>query len=85
VPTGKVSPAVPLSGLSLPIHWTWDSAAPADVLFAGLAPGLIGYYQVDARIPANAATSPLALTLGWVPPEGGESNWLLAGIPVAPQ
>jgi uncharacterized protein (TIGR03437 family) len=84
VPTGTASPAVPLSGLALPIRWTWDSSAPADVLFAGLAPGLTGYYQVDARVPANAITSPLALTLGWVPPQGGQFDSLLASIPVAP-
>jgi uncharacterized protein (TIGR03437 family) len=27
---------------------------PCEVAFAGLAPGLVGIYQVDFRVPANA-------------------------------
>jgi uncharacterized protein (TIGR03437 family) len=84
VPTGTASPAVPLSSLATPVQWTWDSD-PADVLFAGLAPGLIGYYQLEVRIPQTVTTSALALTLHWVPPQGGSFSWGLASIPVSQQ
>jgi uncharacterized protein (TIGR03437 family) len=63
---GPVTPAVrsgsqtPLGGLSvITTPWEFTSSGPsserlpADVLFAGLAPGMIGVYQLDVRIPAS--------------------------------
>jgi uncharacterized protein (TIGR03437 family) len=40
--------------------------APADVLYAGVSPGIAGLYQLNIRVPANAPDGdlPLTLTLG---------------------
>ena len=46
--------------------------AAADVLFAGLAPGFIGLYQVNVRVPAGAPSGNavgVSLRIG-----GAESN-----------
>ncbi|MDP2998056.1 MAG: hypothetical protein Q8N47_11255, partial [Bryobacterales bacterium] len=63
-PPGELTPLEPLSRLSLPpvcafVGGYYDSSGtylptvdPADVLFAGLAPKMIGIYQIDLRIPA---------------------------------
>lgn len=45
--------------------------APAEVLFSGLAPGFIGLYQVNARIPAGLAPGVYALS---VTADGVRSN-----------
>ncbi len=51
VPDGNISPSNPLSRLILPITASWDAGSgtviPAAVYYAGLAPGLIGVYQVN--------------------------------------
>jgi len=42
----------------------------ADVVFSGLAPGFIGLYQVNVRIPDTAPIGdavPLRMTIGEVP------------------
>jgi uncharacterized protein (TIGR03437 family) len=36
---------------------------PAEVLFSGLAPGFVGLYQINARVPAAAPTGRQPLTL----------------------
>lgn len=41
--------------------WTDTDSIPAEVLYAGLAPGLTGLYQIDARVPANPPASRLKL------------------------
>jgi uncharacterized protein (TIGR03437 family) len=41
--------------------------APASVQFSGLAPGLVGVYQVNAVVPYNSATGdgvPLTISIG---------------------
>ena len=43
--------------------------APADVQFSGLAPGLVGLYQVNAAVPAAAAKGnavPVVVSIGGV-------------------
>jgi uncharacterized protein (TIGR03437 family) len=39
---------------------------PADVLYAGVSPGIAGLYQLNIRVPQNAPDGdlPLTLTLG---------------------
>lgn len=54
VATGAVSPDVPLARASIACQWNLNGGPrPAEVLFAGLAPGLIGYYQLTVRVPAE--------------------------------
>lgn len=66
VPTGQAAPLSPLSilGHSLSCRATSHGlpqttsgqppyAPSIDLLFAGLAPGLVGLYQVDLRVPAS--------------------------------
>jgi beta-glucosidase len=50
-----ITPAVSIGG------------APAQVLFAGLVPGMVGEYQVNALVPANSATGdavPVTISAG---------------------
>jgi uncharacterized protein (TIGR03437 family) len=62
---GELTPprAVPLrERVTVTIGGT--TLAAADILYAGLAPGSIsGLYQINARIPANAANGNLPVTL----------------------
>lgn len=55
--TGAPAPANPPAATTTPLA-CWFSvfgrpSQPAQVLFAGLAPGFAGYYQVDVRIPRD--------------------------------
>ena len=63
--------ANPLSATTASPEVSIGSAA-ADVLFAGLAPGFIGLYQVNVRLPASAPSGDavgVSLRIG-----GAESN-----------
>jgi uncharacterized protein (TIGR03437 family) len=55
VPTGISAAAEPLSRTTGPLRCLvgLENGAEADVLYAGLAPGLVGYYQVDVRLPMS--------------------------------
>jgi uncharacterized protein (TIGR03437 family) len=62
VATGEPAPAVPLSTANEPVAVFWQGSLPTnmprpELLFAGLAPGLIGVYQVDVRVPFIAPTT----------------------------
>jgi uncharacterized protein (TIGR03437 family) len=51
---------------------------PAEVAFSGLAPGFVGLYQVNARVPANSPTGnavPLVVTVG-----GATSNSVFIAV-----
>ncbi len=65
------------------IDWTWwwtsTDAITADVPFAGLAPGLIGLYQIEARVPTN----PPAARLKLIADRNG--NFAVADIPLRQQ
>lgn len=65
VPTGSVTPSgAALSRLKESVVCrTRDDGQAVPVLFAGLAPGLIGVYQVNLQIPANAQTPPYSPNL----------------------
>jgi uncharacterized protein (TIGR03437 family) len=62
---GDVATGVPAPVDSLrPIRWSLScrfvpQTSPADVLFAGLAPGMTGVYQVTLRVPSDAGTAPI--------------------------
>jgi uncharacterized protein (TIGR03437 family) len=80
VSSGMPAPLDTLSRTTTEWVYTWDQLSPrrtpADVRFAGLAPGTVGVYQIDVRIPdvppADAARAEL-----WVtgPSGGSVSFW----------
>lgn len=60
VATGQPTPSDRLYRITTPCQWVatgatanLDSATEIDVPFAGLAPGLVGVYQLDFQIPAS--------------------------------
>jgi uncharacterized protein (TIGR03437 family) len=66
VPYGEAAPAQePLARISLPISCTntnyRSNGQSVEVLFAGLAPGMVGIYQVDWRVPSAVADPYLTL------------------------
>jgi uncharacterized protein (TIGR03437 family) len=80
-PTGSAPSA--LSNVSIrPMCWVQPPARPqetAAVTFAGLAPGMIGIYQVDITIPADITAGQLTLScVDQFPPIGviGDSGTL---------
>lgn len=68
VPTGQRATFNPLSMATLPITAS-IGGQPAQVLYAGLAPGFVGLFQLNIAVPANASTGvvPLTLTINGVP------------------
>ncbi|HEX7423114.1 MAG TPA: hypothetical protein VF311_04390, partial [Terriglobales bacterium] len=64
--TGDASPSNPLAMVTaLPVVTL--GGTPLDVLFAGLAPGEVGVYQVNVAVPSSAAEGlqlPLTITQG---------------------
>ena len=50
VPTGEAAPFTDLSWCTLPIKAVIDGVE-APVLFAGLAPGFVGVYQLNIQVP----------------------------------
>jgi uncharacterized protein (TIGR03437 family) len=85
VPTGSASPASPPAAATAPFACSFaDFHAGnrrADVLFAGLAPGLAGYYQVSVRLPVDIPVSFGDALIGCSagPSFAGEDAW----IPIA--
>jgi adhesin/invasin len=57
VPEGAAAPLEPLSQTSNPVTLT-IGGQQATVLFAGLAPGFAGLYQVNALVPAGVEKGP---------------------------
>jgi uncharacterized protein (TIGR03437 family) len=58
VPTGEPAPSDPPARLVTPLRCVFfPGEVPAEVFFAGLAPGFVGYYQVSLRIPLEAKSS----------------------------
>ncbi|HTX39614.1 MAG TPA: hypothetical protein VME43_31560, partial [Bryobacteraceae bacterium] len=75
-PTGSPALSNPLSQSTTPT--VMIGGVPADVLFSGLAPGYVGLYQVNAQVPAGAATGPAApvvISIG-----GVESNTVTMAV-----
>lgn len=69
VPTGQRAPNSPLSIATFPITAS-IGGQPAQVLYAGLAPGFVGLFQVNLAVPQNASVGdqvPLTLTINGVP------------------
>ena len=67
--TGSAAPSTPSLSATLEPPTVTVGGVPANVSFSGLAPGYVGLYQVDIRIPDNApsgAAVPVALSIGGV-------------------
>src|SRR5439155_22437573 len=66
--SGAASPSNPLADtLTTPIVTVGN--VPASVSFSGLAPGFVGLYQVNIKIPDNAPSGdavPVSLSIGGV-------------------
>ncbi len=86
VPTDQPAPLDQLSTIDVPLfcRWNADQGGPvADVLFAGLAPGQTGFYQVNIRVPANLNGG--RLTCSSALPGAGPAQGSAMLVEVAPQ
>jgi len=65
--TGEVAPSSPLATCRVPAQVT-IGGRNATVLYAGLAPGFVGLYQVNATVPADAPTGiqPVVITMNGI-------------------
>ena len=68
--TGAGAPSLPLAATTTKVT-VLVGGVPSEVQFAGLAPGLVGVYQVNFRVPANA-------------PVGGQSLMVTVGDASSP-
>ena len=64
VATGEASPAEPPARVIAPLHCQfWDGKGnDSPILFAGLAPGMVGVYQVSLQVPAGLRISNPGIT-----------------------
>jgi uncharacterized protein (TIGR03437 family) len=67
-PTGEVTPDATSTGKA-PVTVTFNGNVSVPAAFAGLAPGSVGTFQVNVRIPENAPSGnavPLTISVGGV-------------------
>jgi uncharacterized protein (TIGR03437 family) len=84
VESGAPSPSNPPARLRLPLscHFApkdiYTSERPAEILFAGLAPGFAGYYQLTIRIPQDVSIMYGDALIGCAFPDpgSGTSAWI---------
>ena len=89
VEPGAPSPSIPPAHLQLPLSCHFapkdisTSERPVEILFAGLAPGLAGYYQLTIRIPPDVSImyGDALIVCGFPNPGSGSTAW----IPIAEQ
>ncbi|MEX2301932.1 MAG: proprotein convertase P-domain-containing protein [Bryobacterales bacterium] len=65
-PTGRLAPASPLAEVEAEVT-AMVGQSPAQVSFAGLAPGYVGLYQVNVIVPSDTQAGqiiPIALSIG---------------------
>jgi len=63
-PDGMPGPADPLAATIVPVtcHASSDSGPEIPVLYAGLAPGFVGIYQLDVRLPTTSLKPSIVLS-----------------------
>ena len=75
--TGQTGASAPPLNLTAMVPVVMIGGAPAEVLFSGMAPGFVGLYQVNARVPAATPAGdevPLEIEIG----EGSSNTVTLA-------
>jgi uncharacterized protein (TIGR03437 family) len=82
VPSGEPAPLEPLSVLATPTtcELESDSIRSVEVLFAGLAPAMIGVYQLDLRLPQS-----LSRERGFLRCRVGSGDILAELLPLSPE
>jgi uncharacterized protein (TIGR03437 family) len=83
VATGQRAPLDTLSYAQLPLICQWnpfENGLGAEILFAGLAPGEFGVYQVNIRVPASIDHAQLGCSS--LLPSGSQSNGALISVPL---
>lgn len=65
-PTGAAAPSNPLATLETTLNVSIGGIAATDIPYAGLAPGYVGLYQVNVRVPAGVATGAAEVVLAMV-------------------
>jgi uncharacterized protein (TIGR03437 family) len=81
VPYGDAAPEQePFARLSMPIACTEEglNGQGVEVLFAGLAPAMVGIYQIDWRVPTGVAGPMFGMTCQF----RGSSAYISIGVPV---
>ena len=76
VPTGTAAPLDRLVRPLVPPTITFDGK-DAPVAFAGLTPGLVGLYQINFQVPANAPDGDLTMLIGQ---QGNTSNQTIVPV-----
>jgi uncharacterized protein (TIGR03437 family) len=80
VPTGEAAPGDPLSRVGGDFQCSLQSSDQepelSDVLFAGLAPGLAGVYQIDVRIPSSVPGTEARLSCSLGTAAVAASGWI---------
>ncbi len=87
VATGAANPISPLSNITTPISvvaGNYLGQGPVQVYFFGLAPGLIGVWQMDAAVPSDWSSHYVSFQIEFYspPPNSFAGSELLPAIPV---
>ena len=86
VATGVPNPIEPLSRITTPISVITTTQIPLEVPFIGLAPGLLGLWQMDVYLPAEWHRSTLTIQIQFYspPPNSYGNARQLDSIPMLP-
>ena len=78
VAAGQVTPNSPVSAIARTDIAASIGGVPATVTFAGLAPGLRGYYQVNIQVPQGApsGSQELIISTGGNPSQSGATIYV---------